>query len=223
MEFLFLRHGQPAWGERTPDPGLTELGHTQARRAATRLVGLGIDEVWVSPLRRAQQTAEPVIEALGLEGRTLPWLQEIRPPSVDGLDMPQILALADASRSRTVDAWHQPQRGSEAPAEFAARVATGLDGELAGRGASWEEVDGARLYKGVPRTGRLLLVCHAGTTAVGISHLVGLGQVPWSWVRLYPGHASLSLARSTRLAHGAIFGLRAFADAEHLDTVERSS
>ncbi|MDQ3145876.1 MAG: histidine phosphatase family protein, partial [Actinomycetota bacterium] len=49
------------------DPELSQEGHAQARRLADWLVGEGIDTVFVSPMRRARETAAPLAEALGLE------------------------------------------------------------------------------------------------------------------------------------------------------------
>ena len=43
MELILVRHGQPAWttpdGKGRNDPGLTELGHAQAKEAAARRSG----------------------------------------------------------------------------------------------------------------------------------------------------------------------------------------
>lgn len=68
---LLLRHGEtPLSAEKrfagAGDIELTELGHTQARAAARRLVGGGIDTVVSSPLRRARDTAEHVARELSL-------------------------------------------------------------------------------------------------------------------------------------------------------------
>jgi glucosyl-3-phosphoglycerate phosphatase len=72
---ILLRHGQSEFNlhfgatRRDPgivDPRLTELGHTQAREAALRLTGQGIERIIVSPYTRTLQTARPVAAALGL-------------------------------------------------------------------------------------------------------------------------------------------------------------
>ena len=71
MELLLIRHALPVRieGEEgtAADPELTELGHEQARALAEYLAGEHIDALYVSPLRRARQTAEPVSAQLGLE------------------------------------------------------------------------------------------------------------------------------------------------------------
>ena len=71
MELLLIRHALPVRieGEQgtAADPELADLGHEQARALADYLSGEHIDVLYVSPLRRAVQTAEPVAEKLGLE------------------------------------------------------------------------------------------------------------------------------------------------------------
>jgi broad specificity phosphatase PhoE len=49
---------------------LSDLGHTMARRVAETIADRDITHVWASPLERAQQTAQPLADALGLAIRT---------------------------------------------------------------------------------------------------------------------------------------------------------
>ena len=68
MEIILIRHGQPEWireGLNVVDPPLTEQGHRQAQHVAEVLGDQQFDEVIVSPLRRARQTAAPLLAALG--------------------------------------------------------------------------------------------------------------------------------------------------------------
>ncbi len=66
-----LRHGEVhnpgavLYG-RLPGFGLSEDGHTMARDAAEALQGRNITVVIASPLQRAQETATPIAELLGL-------------------------------------------------------------------------------------------------------------------------------------------------------------
>ena len=61
---------------------LTELGWQQARNAAEALDGRGFTRLISSPMRRAQETAEPISEALGLPVETDEEIYELR--EVDG-------------------------------------------------------------------------------------------------------------------------------------------
>src|SRR5580693_9763021 len=69
---LLLRHGQTALSAARRFAGrgdipLTDLGLEQAAAAAARLARRGhIDRVLTSPLRRAQQTAAAVADAVGV-------------------------------------------------------------------------------------------------------------------------------------------------------------
>jgi probable phosphoglycerate mutase len=71
MELLLIRHALPVRieGEEgtAADPELDDLGHEQARALADYLAEEQIDALYVSPMRRAVQTAEPVAARLGLE------------------------------------------------------------------------------------------------------------------------------------------------------------
>ncbi len=68
MDIYLVRHGEAAasWGQAT-DPGLSELGHSQAQDTARELVAMidPVVQLISSPLLRAQETALPLSEALG--------------------------------------------------------------------------------------------------------------------------------------------------------------
>ena len=105
IDLYLVRHGEAAAGyAEHRDPGLSALGHAQARDAADALLGRGLGEAQIvsSPLARAQETAAPFAAALGLrpqletriseipapdealEARA-PWLREIMAGTVEGL------------------------------------------------------------------------------------------------------------------------------------------
>lgn len=58
MILFFVRHGDPIY---SPD-SLTPLGHRQAEAVGRRLARYGLDEVYSSPMIRAQDTAKPAAE-----------------------------------------------------------------------------------------------------------------------------------------------------------------
>lgn len=67
MSLIYLvRHAEPAatWGAH-PNPGLSELGHQQAKAASQTLKSVGAGSLWTSPLARCQETARPTAEAIG--------------------------------------------------------------------------------------------------------------------------------------------------------------
>ncbi len=65
-ELIIVRHGDPTTGG-VEDPPLSDLGRRQAMATAERLVGLEVEAIYVSPLRRARESAEPVGRVLGLD------------------------------------------------------------------------------------------------------------------------------------------------------------
>jgi len=69
---VLARHGQSEWNLKNlftgwKDPGLTELGVTEARNAGRRLreQGVQFDVVFTSVLGRAQRTAQLILEEIG--------------------------------------------------------------------------------------------------------------------------------------------------------------
>ena len=63
MEIVLIRHGQPNWvtgvNAYTADPKLTDLGRLQSEKSSTVFDKSSVDELWVSPLTRAQETHLP--------------------------------------------------------------------------------------------------------------------------------------------------------------------
>lgn len=77
MKLWLLRHGEAEPRARSDaERALTERGRKEVRQSAKRLRGEVIAHILVSPYRRAQQSAELVREALGLDLplTTLDWL-----------------------------------------------------------------------------------------------------------------------------------------------------
>lgn len=72
MLLYIIRHGDPIYN---PD-SLTPLGHKQAEALVPRLAPLNFDKIFVSPLIRARQTAEPTAKALNIEPEIREFLSE---------------------------------------------------------------------------------------------------------------------------------------------------
>ena len=82
-----VRHARPsvAWGGGAEDPGLDDLGVTQARSAARQLLSLPAGErpsrIVSSPMRRCLETAAPFAQALGMAVEIDPLVGEIPTPA----------------------------------------------------------------------------------------------------------------------------------------------
>jgi len=81
-----VRHGRAAAGWDTDvDPGLDELGRSQAEAVAARLAGLGPLPILSSPLRRCQETSAALAARWGVPVTIETAVAEI--PSPDGYSM----------------------------------------------------------------------------------------------------------------------------------------
>ena len=77
IRLRIARHGEPAWhedGRAVDDPGLTARGRDEARSLSEVLEGEHFDAIYVSPLKRALETAQPLGLGLGLEPQVCGWL-----------------------------------------------------------------------------------------------------------------------------------------------------
>lgn len=256
MELILVRHGQPAWttpeGLGRNDPGLTDLGHAQARRAGQRLAdtedlpGRGdVDRLFVSPAVRAQETAAPIAEALELEIETLDWLWEIRNPDQwEGAPIEEVQQAFATLLGKSREEWWDGHPGGESPRDFHERITTGLLATLAELGITpaegepglWDVVgpDGrpidpagqGSIYgseKGAAgEVDRMVAVAHGGTNSAIIAHLLGAPPEPWEWDRFTMGHASVAVLATTPMAGHHIWSLRSLGDANHLPLDDRT-
>jgi broad specificity phosphatase PhoE len=97
MRLIFVRHGQSASNaakgavDLPGDEGdrLTVKGHRQAAEAALALRDCGATRLMVSNMRRAQETAAPISEQLGLEIETDDGIHELQQLDDFGLMLPE--------------------------------------------------------------------------------------------------------------------------------------
>ena len=219
-----IRHGEPEWvrdGLTVVDPPLTDLGHRQAELLAEALQSEQFDEILVSPLLRARQTAQPLLEALGRPEIVDPWLEEIRDPVWHGTPAEKAAeAYAELKGRKAEDRWHG-LRGGESMRDFVVRIRAGATTFLADRGVVRSEMD-LPVWQIREPGARIALVAHAGTNSVTIGHLLGLDPVPWEWDRFVLGHTSISRIEAMQLDDGFTFGLSKLSDVEHLAREHRT-
>ena len=221
MDLLLVRHGQPDW---TPDriarndPELTDLGHEQAKRVARRLADIeGIDELWVSSMNRALQTAVPVSAELEIVPETYGWLQEINnPPWWDGSPADEIEKALRDSNVRTMEEMWDGLPGGESFRAFHQRVVTGLEATLAAHGITPMHAEQRHLWEVEDPSKRVIVVAHAGTNAVLLGRVLGLEPVPWEWERFRQPHTGVSRLTMSRVSTGWCFSLRQLGDVSHL-------
>ena len=224
MELVLIRHAQPQWvrdGLNVGDPPLTELGHRQAERLAERLAGEQFDEVLVSPLTRARQTAAPLLARLGREEVVAPWLEEIRDPAWHGTPAEKAAAAYQEMRERPVDLRWQGLVDGEPVSEFVDRIRLGAELFLAERGVHRVEHE-LPIWQIAEPGARIALVAHAGTNSVTICHLLGLQPTPWEWDRFVLGHTSVTTVEALPVGEGHTFSVTSLGSVEHLPTEYRT-
>ena len=81
VRLVLVRHGRASAGWGTdPDPGLDDLGRSQAEHVAAALAPLGAMPIITSPLRRCRETAAPLAKAWSVEAVVEPVVAEIPSP-----------------------------------------------------------------------------------------------------------------------------------------------
>jgi broad specificity phosphatase PhoE len=226
MEIVLVRHGQPEWvrdGLNVDNPPLTEVGRRQAEAMAAHLATERFDEVVVSPLVRARQTAAPLYSRLARDESIDEWLEEIRNPIWHGTPAEKAEEAYREERQRPAsERWRGLDHlGGEHVGEFVARIRQGCGLFLAERGV--EPVDGDLPVWSIKEPERrIALVAHAGTNAVVICHLLGLAPTPWEWERFVLNHASVTRLVSLELGDGHTFALSKLSDVEFLAPGDRT-
>jgi broad specificity phosphatase PhoE len=219
VELILVRHAQPDWtpGNRLRnDPELTELGRIQAQRLAERRWG-HIDELWVSPMIRASQTAHPIAERFGLTPIVRAWMQEINnPPAWEGSPADNLYQLFAEYNARPIDELWDGVPGGESFSSFHQRVTSGVDEVLAHIGAV-RQTEGRPTLWSKPDDRRIMLIAHGGTNAVILGHLLDSVPTPWEWERFDSFHSSVATLTLRPFSTAAVFGMTGFGDVGHLD------
>lgn len=217
MKILIIRHGDPDYEH----DFLTEKGLREAECLAKRLMNEKIDYYYLSPLGRAQATAEYTLKAKNAEGETLPWLREFHAPITDektGLErIPWDMLPADwTARAEfySKDMWHtSPVMEKGNVIAEARRVYEGIDGILERHGYKRE----GNLYRAVkPNRDTIALFCHFGVECVILGHLLGISPVVL-WHGFCAAPTSVTVLTSEERREGiAYFRMNTFGDTGHL-------
>lgn len=219
MKLTLIRHAEPAWtqeGRLVGNPALTELGRRQARQLAER-PWTGVDELWVSELRRARETADPLAERLGLRPRVCPWMNEIGDPvEWDGMSIDLVKArISRLEESPSLERLWRGVRRGEPYHSFRERISAGLLRSLGEYGVRMLEPDQPRLWR-PGRQKSIVLVAHGGTNAVIHETLLGCGPTPIAWHKFRSLHTAVSVLSAYPLARAVMFALERFGDVTHL-------
>jgi broad specificity phosphatase PhoE len=218
---VLLRHGEPDWfpggGLSVDDAGLTARGHAQAEAAASLLAGQRLDALYVSPLRRAQETAAPWAKAAGVTPVTLHAMAEI------GIETPRMSQpevdhfFMEAMRRPLERHWDGWPNG-ESFHDFHSRVTRGIEEILARHAMHPERKGEFTVWQLPPRPFSLGVVAHGGTNAVLLTHLLDVAPVPWEWIRFESELGAYSVLQVRSLGqHGGVWSLTRFNEVAHLE------
>ena len=220
MEIVLVRHAQPDWepnGRAVDNPGLTRLGHEQAKLSAEALSVQAFDAFYVSPLQRAVETARPIADALGVEFEIQSWLRELDLPPMEGFTSEQVQAFFRKANARHLDQWWNAMPGGESFRHFYERVSGGIEELLQGdHRLGIHEISGHCVWRLPADSQRILILAHEGTHAVLISHLLGIEPVPFAWVRFSHAWAGISVIHTLEVPGGSVFGVESFNRTNHL-------
>jgi len=158
VEIVFVRHGLPLRIELetgVADPELAAEGHEQAAKMAAYLGVEDVEAVYVSPLRRALETASPLCKVLGLEAVVSEGVAEFDRNSREYVPVEELRATNDPR-------WEKLLRGEwdgvdEDPSIFKARVVATVEDMIA-------------RHPG----GRVVVVCHGGVINQYLAHVLGI-------------------------------------------------
>lgn len=164
-EVVLIRHGSARYAsEAAPelidghsDPELTELGHRQATAVAARLAATPITGVFVTPLRRTQQTADPLARRIGRIPVVVPELREVHLGDWEG-QLNHRVAREDSLTREIFDAERWDVIPNAEPMEqFSQRITAGME----------------QLVEAGGPDGTVLAVVHGGVIAEACRQVTG--------------------------------------------------
>jgi probable phosphoglycerate mutase len=201
-DVLLVRHGEsapmpassdfPTNSDGQADPGLSPLGTEQARLMGERLAGAGLQAIYVTSLRRTQQTAGLLATLSGLEPRIEPDLREIFLGEWEGGEFRRRAELRDPRMVQLLGgAGWDTVPGAEPSEKFAARVHGAL----------------TRIHEAHPGQ-RVGVICHGGV--IGQALALATGARPLAFMAC--DNASISQL----ILHGEQWIVRRYNDTHHL-------
>jgi probable phosphoglycerate mutase len=175
MDLLLIRHALPVRiddGDGPADPELSDDGWQQAGALAAWLADDGIDVMVASPLRRAQETAEPLANLLDLEVSIVDGLAEFDRNAPWYIPIEELKASNDPR-------WHAMLKGEWDldPDQFQREVVAAVDGII--------DANPGRT---------VAVVCHGGTINAYLSSMLGLDDLMF----FFPEYTSVSRVRASR-------------------------
>ena len=216
MKLLLIRHGDPDYAV----DSLTPKGHREAALLAERIAPMDISAYYMSPLGRAQKTAEYTLDKAQRTAEVLDWAREFDVLIDDGKGGKRIAWDMLPENWTAIPEYYDEDRWLDVPVmkdaqmrSGIAKVYDGLDALLERHGYKRE----GRFYRAVhPNEDTIALFCHFGVTSVMLSHLLGVSpMILWHGMIAAPTSVT-TLVTEERRAGIAAFRMTAFGDISHL-------
>ena len=179
MELLLIRHALPVRREVVEgpaDPELSVEGFAQAERLAQYLASESIAAVYVSPLKRAVQTAAPLALRLGVTPVVVDDVAEFDRTSNEYIPMEELQATNDPRWQKLVDGvWDSTDETQE---QFKDRVVGAFEKIIEQNSST-----------------SVAVVCHGGVINLFLAHILGV-QTQRGF--FYPNYTSIHRVSASR-------------------------
>lgn len=210
MKLLLIRHADPDYA----NDSLTPKGHAEARLLAENMTHVPLDAIYVSPMGRAQLTAQYTLERIKREGVTLDWLAELNGNYQGnlwawGMSPANVLS---ASRPYRVDSWSQEIIYGEHMLGVLAPFYTQFDALLRWHGYARE---GYRYRVVKANRDTVAFFCHGGVIVTLLAHLLQIA-VPIAYSQIACDPASITAIGLQETDGYAAARLLALNDVSHL-------
>ena len=194
MEIILVRHALPVRIELETgiaDPELSTEGHEQSKKMAAYLASESIDAVYASPLRRARETAQPLIEKLGIQYEICEGVAEFDRNSNEYVPVEELRATNDPRWQKMMQGeWDET---ADSPEVFRDRVISSIN-ELIER------------HPGE----KVAVVCHGGVINQYLAHVLGIETQMGFF---YPQYTSIHRVAASRSGAKSIVSIN---EASHL-------
>ena len=231
MEIVLIRHGQPNWvtgvNAYTADPKLTDLGRLQSEKSSTVFDKSSVDELWVSPLTRAQETHLPFKDkSISKKIHVFKWLKEMEDEEekeLFGKSQEEVMDFFEKRNTQSFEEWIVGNHGQYME-KFRDNIILNLESELEKRNINPSGNKYDRLFDlNNSEKKNIMIISHAGTMSVLISYFLNMPLYPWTWRKFLPRHAGHTILKSTEISSGHFFRLKEFNNVSFLNSEEEKT
>lgn len=198
MELLLIRHALPERVEvvgRPADPPLSEVGHRQAMALAEWLAHEAIDALYVSPMRRARQTAQPLASVCSLDPVVVEGVAEFDRHAEAYVPIEELKATNDPRWLEMLDGKYFE------------------DGELDAEGFQRTVVEAVDGIISENRSRTVAIVCHGGVINAYVGKVLGLDD----FMIFEPTYTGITRIRASNEGHRMLVTLNEFSHLRTLD------